>query len=58
MLISPDEKTLEWARQQIEKAKEIIKEAKEAQRKAIEDGADPGFKGFTRDEPGFDIPSD
>jgi predicted RNA-binding protein Jag len=58
MLISPDEKALEWARQQIEKAKEKIKEAKEAQRKAIEDGADPGFKGFTRDEPGFDIPSD
>jgi len=58
MLISPDEKTLEWARQQIEKAKETIKEAKEAQRKAIEDGADPEFKGFTRDEPGFDLPSD
>ena len=58
MLISPDEKALEWARQQIEKAKEKIKEAKEAQRKAIEDGADPGFKGFTRDEPGFDIQSD
>jgi hypothetical protein len=57
MLISPDEKVLEWARQQIEKAKEQIKEAKEAQRKAIEDGADPEFKGFTRDEPGFDVPS-
>ncbi len=58
MLISPDEKVLEWSRQQIEKAKETIKEAKEAQRKAIEDGADPEFKGFTRDEPGFDVPSD
>ena len=58
MLISPDEKVLEWAKQQIEKAKETIKKAKKAQRKAIEDGADPDFRGFTRDEPGFDVPSD
>lgn len=58
MLISPDEKVLEWARQQIVEAEETIKEAKKAQKKAIEDGADPEFKGFTRNEPGFDIPSD
>jgi len=58
MLISPDEKVLEWARQQIENAKETIKAAKEDQRKAIENGADPKFKGFTRDDPGFDVPSD
>jgi predicted RNA-binding protein Jag len=58
MLISPDEKVLEWGKQQIEKAKETIKEAKKAQQKAIEDGADPEFKGFTRNEPGFDVPSD
>jgi len=58
VLISPDEKVLEWAKQQIVKAKETIKKAKKAQKKAIEDGADPEFKGFTRNEPGFDIPSD
>ena len=58
VLISPDEKVLEWAKQQIVKAKETIRKAKKAQKKAIEDGADPEFKGFTRDEPGFDIPSD
>lgn len=58
MLISPDEKVHEWGKQQIEKAKETIKEAKKAQQKAIEDGADPEFKGFTRNEPGFDVPSD
>ncbi len=58
MLISPDEKVHEWARQQIVEAKETIKEAKKAQQKAIEDGADPEFKGFTRNEPGFDIQSD
>ena len=58
LLISPDEKVLEWAKLQIENAKETIKAAKEDQRKAIEDGADPQFKGFTRDDPGFDVPSD
>ena len=58
LLVSPDDKVLEWARQQIENAKETIKAAKNAQRKAIVDGADPEFKGFTRDEPGFDVPSD
>jgi hypothetical protein len=58
MLVSPDNKVLEWARQQIENAKQTIKEAKKAQRKAIADGADPEFKGFSRDDPGFDVPSD
>lgn len=58
MLISPDEKVLEWARQQIAKAKETIKAAKEDQRNAIKNGADPAFKGFTQDNPGFDVPTD
>ena len=57
MLISPDEKVLEWARQQIAKAKETIQQAKEDQKKAIKNGADPEFKGFTQDNPGFDVPS-
>jgi len=57
MLISPDEKVLEWARQQIATAKETIKTAKEDQKKAIKNGADPEFKGFTTDNPGFDVPS-
>jgi hypothetical protein len=58
MLISPDEKVLEWARQQIATAKETIQQAKEDQKKAIKNGADPAFKGFTQDNPGFDVPSD
>ena len=58
MLISPDEKVLEWARQQIAKAKETIQQAKEDQKKAIKNGADPAFKGFTQDNPGFDVPSE
>ena len=57
MLISPDEKVLEWARQQIATAKETIQQAKEDQKKAIKNGADPAFKGFTQDNPGFDVPS-
>ena len=58
MLISPDEKVLEWARQQIATAKETIQQAKEDQKKAIKNGADPEFKGFTQDNPGFDVPSE
>ncbi len=57
MLISPDEKVLEWARQQIATAKETIQQAKEDQKKAIKNGADPAFKGFNQDNPGFDVPS-
>jgi len=38
--------------------KGLIKKGKKAQREAIADEANPEFKGFTRDEPGFNIPSD
>lgn len=58
LLISPDEKVVEWAQKQIVEAKETIKEAKEDQRDAIKNGADPAFKGFSADDPGFDVPSE
>lgn len=58
MLSGPDETVREWAEQQAANAKETIKKAKEEQKKAIKDGADPEFKGFTQDNPGFDVPSD
>ena len=58
MLTSPDKERVEWAKQQITKAKETIEEAKKEQQKAIKNGADPAFKGFTGENPGFDIPSD
>ena len=57
MLTSPDKKRIEWAKEQIKAAKETIKEAKEEQKNAIKNGADPEFKGFTTENPGFDIPS-
>jgi sRNA-binding protein len=58
MLTSPDKQRVEWAKQQITKAKETIEEAKKEQQKAIKNGADPAFKGFTGENPGFDVPSD
>ena len=56
MLTSPDKKQVEWAKQQVIKAKETIKEAKKEQKNAIKNGADPAFKGFTGENPGFDVP--
>lgn len=58
MLNSPDQSVRNWANQQIANAKEIIKKAKKEEQKAIKDGADPEFKGFTKDNPGFDVPAD
>jgi hypothetical protein len=58
MLSSPDKKRVEWAKEQITTAKETIKEAKKEQKNAIKNGADPAFKGFTGENPGFDVPSD
>ena len=58
MLSSPDKKRVEWANEQIIKARETIKEAKKEQKKAIKNGADPAFKGFTGENPGFDVPPD
>jgi hypothetical protein len=58
LLISPDKEVIKWAELKIFEAKEAIKAAKEAQRKAIKDGADPAFKGFSPDDPGFDVPSE
>jgi hypothetical protein len=58
MLGSPDKKQVEWAKQQITTAKEKIKEAKKEQKNAIKNGADPAFKGFTKENPGFNVPTD
>jgi hypothetical protein len=58
MLTSPDKKQVEWAKQQIITAKETIKEAKQEQKNAIKKGADPAFKGFTGENPGFNVPLD
>jgi hypothetical protein len=58
MLGSPDKKQVEWAKQQITTAKEKIKEAKKDQKNAIKNGADPAFKGFTTENPGFNVPLD
>ena len=58
MLESPDKKQVEWAKQQITTAKEKIKEAKKDQKNAIKNGADPLFKGFTGENPGFNVPID
>ena len=57
MLTSPDKQQVEWAKQQIIKAREAIKEAKKDQKNAIKNGADPAFKGFTGENPGFNVPS-
>jgi hypothetical protein len=58
MLGSPDKKQVEWAKQQITTAKETIKEAKKEQKNAIKNGADPAFKGFTTENPGFNVPTE
>jgi hypothetical protein len=58
MLGSPDKKQVEWAKQQITTAKEKIKEAKKEQKNAIKNGADPAFKGFTTENPGFNVPTE
>ncbi len=57
VLASPDEKVRQWATEQIAEAEETIKEAKAEQQRAIDNGADPKFGGFSSDEPGFDVPS-
>lgn len=56
LLISPDPEVVDAAKQQILDAEQAIKYAKEAQQDAIDDGADPEFKIFSRDDPGFDVP--
>jgi len=58
LLTSTDSIVVRRAKQQILQAKEAIRAAKEAQRNAIEDGADPEFKIFTPDDPGFDVPAE
>jgi len=57
MMKSPDTKVSVWARKKKAEAMEAISKAKEAQKDAIEKGADPAFKGFGPVEPGFDIPT-
>ena len=56
LLTSPDPEVVDEAKQQILEAEAAIRYAKEAQQDAIKDGADPEFKIFTRDDPGFDVP--
>ena len=58
VMASPDEKVRQWATEQIVEAEEEIKAAKAEQQRAIDNGADPKFDGFSTDEPGFDVPSD
>lgn len=58
LLMSPDKKVHEWARQQIAEANAMIEEAKEDRKNALEEGADPAFKGFSGVDPGFDVPSE
>ena len=55
LLQSPDAAVVEGARKQIIDAKKAIEDAKKAQQDAIRDGADPAFKIFTPDDPGFDV---
>jgi hypothetical protein len=57
VLASPDEKVRQWANEQIAEAEEAIKEAKVEEQRAIDNGADPKFDGFSSDEPGFNVPS-
>jgi hypothetical protein len=57
LLGSPDVTVQNSARKQIAEAEEAVKAAKEEQLRAIENGADPQFRGFSSDEPGFDVPS-
>ena len=55
LLESPDAAVVEGARKQIIDARKAIEDAKKAQQDAIRDGADPAFKIFTPDDPGFDV---
>ena len=57
LLQSPDAAVVERAKQQIIDAKKAIEAAKRAQQDAIKDGADPEFKIFTPQDPGFDVPA-
>ena len=57
LLGSPDAAVQNRAKEQIAEAEKAIKAAKEEQLRAIENGADPQFRGFSSDEPGFDVPS-
>jgi hypothetical protein len=57
LLGSPDVNVQNSARKQIAEAEEAVKAAKEEQLRAIENGADPQFRGFSTDEPGFDVPA-
>jgi hypothetical protein len=58
LLSSPDKKQVQWAKQQVIKTKETIKEAKQEEKNAIKNGADPAFKGFTGENPGFNVPTE
>jgi len=57
LLGSPDVNVQNRAKEQIAEAEAVIKAAKEEQLRAIENGADPQFRGFSSDEPGFNVPS-
>ena len=57
LLGSPDATVQNRAKEQISEAEAAIKAAKEEQLRAIENGADSQFHGFSSDEPGFDVPS-
>ena len=57
LLGSPDAATQNRAKEQLSEAEAAIKAAKEEQLRAIKNGADPQFNGFSSDEPGFDVPS-
>lgn len=56
LLTSPDPEVVGEAKQQILDAEQAIENAKDAQQDAIKDGADPEFKIFSQDDPGFDVP--
>jgi hypothetical protein len=57
LLQSPDPDVRDQAIEEIAEAEEDVKAAKEEQLRAIENGADPKFRGFSTEEPGFDVPS-
>jgi hypothetical protein len=57
LLGSPDVNVQNSARKQIAEAEDTVKAAKEEQLRAIQNGADPQFRGFSTDEPGFNVPA-
>lgn len=57
LLGSPDVNVQITAKEQIAEAEEAIRTAKLEQQEAIKNGADPQFRGFSSDEPGFDVPA-